>query len=124
MLTMKMVRMLSILFYFSSFVLGKSHDARSFYHKPNPFCVREPGNMGDVIQPTAMEHLLSSVAPGQCFWYAHPWVEDHDQGNHIGEFFSDNISGDTSRLIHMTPDHAKEVHSGAALYLTCSIRLQ
>lgn len=65
--------------------------------------------MGDVIQPMAMEHLLASVAPDQCFWYAHPGVEVVDQGNRIGEFFSDNISGDSSRLIHLTPDHAEKV---------------
>lgn len=67
--------------------------------------------MGDVIQPMAMEHLLASVAPDQCFWYAHPGVESVDQGNRIGEFFSDNISGDSSRLIHLTPDDAEKVEN-------------
>ncbi|CAM9285887.1 unnamed protein product [Ectocarpus fasciculatus] len=75
------------------------------------------GNMGDVIQPMAMEHLLASVAPDQCFWYAHPGVESVDQGNRIGEFFSDNISGDSSRLIHLTPDDAEKVNVFKALII-------
>ena len=56
-----------------------------------------------------MEHLLALAAPEQCFWYAHPYEEEHGRGNRIGEFFSDEISGDTSRLIHLSPDHAEEV---------------
>ncbi|CAM9193464.1 unnamed protein product [Ectocarpus sp. 13 AM-2016] len=75
------------------------------------------GNMGDVIQPMAMEHLLASVAQDQCFWYAHPGVEGVDQGDRIGEFFSDNISGDSSRLIHLTPDHAEKVNVFKALII-------
>ncbi|CAM9460321.1 unnamed protein product [Ectocarpus sp. 8 AP-2014] len=75
------------------------------------------GNMGDVIQPMAMERLLASVAPDQCFWYAHPGGEGVDKGNHIGEFFSDNISGDSSRLIHLTPDHAEKVNVFKALII-------
>ena len=61
--------------------------------------------MGDVIQPIAMQRLLASVAPTQCFWYAHPWNEDSVRGFRIGEFFG----GDTSRLIHLTSDHADQV---------------
>lgn len=80
------------------------------------------GNMGDVIQPMAMEHLLASVAPDQCFWYAHPGVEGVDQGDRIGEFFSDNISGDSSRLIHLTPDHAEKVETTKQLELLISSR--
>lgn len=92
--------------------------ARGRFTKSNLlFSLITTGNLGDVIQPTAMEHLLSAVAPNQCFWYAHPWVEAQDEGNHIGEFFSDNISGDTSRLIHMTPDRAEEVYIDASLLL-------
>lgn len=56
-----------------------------------------------------MEHLLALVAPGQCFWYAHPWNEDPGNGNGIGDFFSDNIGGDLSQLIHLTPHHVEEV---------------
>ncbi|CAB1098846.1 unnamed protein product [Ectocarpus sp. CCAP 1310/34] len=75
------------------------------------------GNMGDVIQPMAMEHLLASVAPDQCFWYAHPGEEGIDQGDRIGEFFSDNISGDSSRLIHLTPGDAEKVNVFKALII-------
>lgn len=63
------------------------------------------GNMGDVIQPIAMKRLLASVAPNQCFWFAHPWNEDSVRGFRIGEFFGE----DTSRLIHLTSDHAQQV---------------
>ncbi len=75
-----------------------------------PCVVCTPGNLGDVIQPTAMENLLAVAAPEQCFWYAHPSEEEYDRGNRIGELFSDRISGDASRLIHLTPDHAEEVN--------------
>eukprot|EP00752_Nemacystus_decipiens_P016187 g14474.t2 len=64
-----------------------------------------------------MEHLLASVAPGQCFWYAHPRDEDPGNGNGIGDFFSDNISGDLSQLIHLTPDHVEEVNRFKALVI-------
>lgn len=67
-----------------------------------------PGNLRNAIEPTAMEHLLAFVAPGQCFWYAHPWDEDLGNGNGIRKFFIDNTSGGPSRLIHLTPDHAEE----------------
>jgi len=80
------------------------------FRATQPFCVIcTPGNLGDVIQPTAMENLLALAAPEQCFWYAHPFEEELDRGNHIGELFSDKISGDRSRLIHLTPEHAEEV---------------
>eukprot|EP00904_Undaria_pinnatifida_P001181 jgi/Undpi1/11063/HiC_scaffold_30.g13361.m1 len=71
------------------------------------------GNMGDVIQPIAMQRLLASVAPTQCFWYAHPWNEDSVRGFRIGEFFG----GDTSRLIHLTSDHADQVNRFKALII-------
>ena len=61
--------------------------------------------MGDVIQPMALEHLLASVAPNVCFWYAHPWDEDLVKGNRIGEFFGT----DTPRLIHLTHDDIWQV---------------
>lgn len=67
--------------------------------------IRTLGNLGDVIQPMALEHLLTSVAPDACFWYAHPWDEDLIQGNRIGEFFG----ADTSRLIHLRNDDIWQV---------------
>lgn len=53
----------------------------------------------------ALEHLLGSVAPDVCFWYAHPWDEDLVKGNRVGEFFG----ADTSRLIHLTNDDIWQV---------------
>lgn len=61
--------------------------------------------MGDVIQPMVMTHFLSSVAPNQCFWYAHPAGEDSSHGHSVGQFFG----GDSSRLISLTQDDAEEV---------------
>lgn len=70
------------------------------------------GNLGDVIQPMALEHLLASVAPDVCFWYAHPWDEDLVKGNRVGEFFG----ADTSRLIHLTHDDNWQVRTYSTLH--------
>eukprot|EP00752_Nemacystus_decipiens_P016189 g14476.t1 len=59
----------------------------------------------------ALEHLLASVAPDVCFWYAHPWDEDLVQGNRVGEFFG----ADTSRLIHLKHDDIWQVNQFKAL---------
>eukprot|EP00903_Cladosiphon_okamuranus_P011257 g10615.t3 len=65
------------------------------------------GNMGDVVQPISMEHLLASVVPpDQCFYYAHPRGEDHSKGFRIGEFFG----GNTSRLTYLDADIASKVN--------------
>eukprot|EP00903_Cladosiphon_okamuranus_P008896 g8515.t1 len=61
----------------------------------------------------ALEHLLASVAPDMCFWYAHPWDEDLVQGNRVGEFFG----ADTSRLIHLTQDDIWQVNQFKALII-------
>ncbi|CAM9922247.1 unnamed protein product [Ectocarpus sp. 4 AP-2014] len=75
------------------------------------------GNMGDVIQPQAMENLLAMLVPEQCFWYAHPWGEYHMRGHRLGEFFSGNISGDYDTLIPLTADHAQEVNRFKAIII-------
>ncbi|CAM9316275.1 unnamed protein product [Ectocarpus fasciculatus] len=71
------------------------------------------GNMGDVVQPIAMEDLLAAVAPDQCFWYAHPVGEDPERGYRIGEFFG----GDESKLIHLSADLAWQVNQFKALII-------
>ena len=56
-----------------------------------------------MVQPIAMEDLLSSFAPpGQCFYYAHPRGENHSKGSSIGEFFG----GDRLKLIGLSSDTA------------------
>ncbi|CAN0183456.1 unnamed protein product [Ectocarpus sp. 6 AP-2014] len=71
------------------------------------------GNMGDVVQPIAMHDLLASVAPDQCFWYAHPADEDVERGYRIGEFFG----GDDSKVFPLTPDLAWKVNRFKALVI-------
>ncbi|CBJ28751.1 conserved unknown protein [Ectocarpus siliculosus] len=71
------------------------------------------GNMGDVVQPIAMQDLLASVAPDQCFWYAHPADEDVERGYRIGEFFG----GDDSKVFPLTPDLAWKVNRFKALVI-------
>lgn len=50
--------------------------------------------MGDVIQANAVERLLGSVAPGQCFWYGHPMKEvgGVSESFGAGRFFGRNAS--------------------------------
>ncbi len=51
------------------------------------------GDLGSLAQPVAMERLLASVAPpNQCFWYAHPWVEDAGGGGRTAQFSNGNLS--------------------------------
>ncbi|CAN0182794.1 unnamed protein product [Ectocarpus sp. 6 AP-2014] len=71
------------------------------------------GNMGDVVQPIAMHDLLASVAPDQCFWYAHPAGEAPERGDRIGEFFG----GDDSKVFPLTPDLAWKVNRFKALVI-------
>lgn len=63
-----------------------------------------------MIQPMAMENLLASVAPDQCFWYAHPREEERPyQRARKGELFTNDVIGNTSRLTQVTPDDAEKV---------------
>lgn len=72
--------------------------------------VRLSGNLGDVIQPIAMEHLLASIAPNQCFWYADPYTEKTVRDDGQGKFFG----GDLSRLIYLAPEDAMKVRGVAS----------
>ncbi|CAM9773752.1 unnamed protein product, partial [Hapterophycus canaliculatus] len=71
------------------------------------------GNLGDVIQPLAMKRLLASLAPEQCFWYAHPGVETISSGNHVGEFFGTH----ESRLVPLQSGDADQVNKFKALVI-------
>lgn len=65
------------------------------------------GNLGDVTRPLALKRLLASVAPpNQCFWYAHPWVED---ATGRGEYTAQFSNGDASRFVSVSADYAEEV---------------
>ncbi|CAM9462535.1 unnamed protein product, partial [Hapterophycus canaliculatus] len=76
------------------------------------------GNMGDVIQPMAMENLLASVAPDQCFWFAHPREEEgYGQCTGKGALLTNGVSDDKSRFIQVTPDDAEKVNRFKALII-------
>lgn len=70
--------------------------------------------MGDVIQPLAMKHLLASLAPEQCFWYAHPGVETPASGKRVGEFFGSH----ESRLVPLEAEDAQQV---CLLFTMCRV---
>lgn len=82
------------------------------------------GNMGDVVQVNAMEDLLHSIAPDQCFWYGHPWKEDARKWGDgpsfgVGQFFG----SDSTRVVPLDSESAptvsfelsSEVHPDARL---------
>ncbi|CAM9695268.1 unnamed protein product, partial [Scytosiphon promiscuus] len=76
------------------------------------------GNMGDVIESMSMENLLASVAPDQCFWYAHPREEEgHGLSTNKEELSSHDVSSDALRLIRVTPDDANKVNRFKALVI-------
>ncbi|CAN0062451.1 unnamed protein product [Scytosiphon promiscuus] len=71
------------------------------------------GNLGDVIQPLAMKRLLASIAPDQCFWYAHPGVETASRGYRVGQFFGTH----ESRLLPIQAGDADQVNRFKALII-------
>eukprot|EP00752_Nemacystus_decipiens_P010080 g8982.t1 len=72
------------------------------------------GNMGDVVQPISMEHLLASVLPPeQCYYYAHPVDEDPSRKFSMGKFFG----RDESKVIALAPTSAWKVNNFKAFVI-------
>eukprot|EP00903_Cladosiphon_okamuranus_P008894 g8514.t1 len=77
--------------------------------------VLDKGNLGDVTRPVALKRLLASATPpNQCFWYAHPWVED---AAGRGEYTAQFSNGETSRFVPVSTDYAEEVNRFKALVI-------